>query len=151
MAIAFTTTVGCALGLINIGSTSIFNTILSVSTKLLLAYTLSNGLLLWRRCTGGITDAKSARSELPNPDGTVKLVWGPWRVPEPAGTVINAIGVVYLIIVLFFSFWPSSTPVEALEMNYSSALLVLVLMVCTVYYFAKARLVYRGPVVERKA
>ena len=117
---------------------------------MLLAYLLSNGLLLWRRCTGYIIEDESRRAELLSSKGNVKLAWGPWRVPGAAGTVINAVGVAYVAVVLFFGFWPSSTPADAVDMNYSAALLGFVIIACTVYYFARARFVYIGPRAERK-
>ena len=48
------------------------------------------------------------------------LVWGPWRVPEPLGTCINSVGLAWIIVAFFFSFWPGNIKVEPSTMNYSA-------------------------------
>lgn len=45
-------------------------------------------------------------SDLGNTDCD-NLARGQIRVPEPLGTIVNVIGYVFMIVVLFFSFWPS--------------------------------------------
>jgi choline transport protein len=76
------------------------------------------------------------------------LVWGPMRVPEPFGTIVNIIGCVYMIVVLFFCFWPSVNNPTASTMNYSSLMLGATMIFSTVYYFVSARKTYTGPIVE---
>lgn len=77
------------------------------------------------------------------------LVWGPMRVPEPFGTIVNVIGCVFLmIVILFFSFWPSVNNPTASTMNYSSLMLGATIIFSTVYYFVSARKTYTGPIVE---
>jgi hypothetical protein len=77
-----------------------------------------------------------------------RLVWGPWRFSPAIGIVVNILAIVYLIVVLFFSFWPPYTPIEIKDMNYSSVLLVGVMLFSVGYYFAFARKAYDGPIVE---
>ena len=76
------------------------------------------------------------------------LQWGPWRVPEPLGTINNVFACIYLIIIAFFSFWPTTTLITAASMNYSVLVTGGVAMFSMVYYFAYARRTYSGPVVE---
>jgi drug/metabolite transporter (DMT)-like permease len=77
-----------------------------------------------------------------------RLVWGPWRFSPAAGITINILACLYLILVLFFSFWPPYTPITPKDMNYSSVLLVAVLLFSVGYYFTFARKAYDGPIVE---
>lgn len=118
-AIFLTTTIACLLGLINIGSSVAFNDVISLTINGLYGtYLLSCGLLLWRRCTGFIKPGSQDTFDgsLNSNDG---LFWGPFRLPGVLGIVTNVIACVYLIIVLFFSFWPPATPTTLATTNYS--------------------------------
>ncbi|KAL8999879.1 MAG: hypothetical protein Q9188_005798, partial [Gyalolechia gomerana] len=44
---------------------------------------------------------------------------GPWRIPGIFGTINNAFACVYIVFVLFWSFWPPATLATAENMNYS--------------------------------
>lgn len=76
------------------------------------------------------------------------LVWGPWRVPEPIGTVCNLLACLYLAIVFFFAFWPPAVPVTPNTMNYSSLIVGVVAIISGVYYVIWAHKTYTGPVVD---
>ena len=77
-----------------------------------------------------------------------RLVWGPWRIPGALGVVVNAFSCIYLIVALFWSFWPSELPVTAENMNYNVLLIGTVVLVAVVYYLIRGRKEYTGPVVE---
>lgn len=50
----------CVAGLINIGSSAAFNDVISLSvTSLYASYIITEGCLLFRRCTGGIRSRNS--------------------------------------------------------------------------------------------
>ena len=159
VSIAFSTAVACAIGLINIGSTVVFNNIVSFSVNALyLPYIVCAVLLLWRRCTdsngggGGIAEPRTdPLDKNTRPKVEFQRVWGPWRVRGWLGVAINVLGLVFLCLACFFSFWPAVTPVDAASMNYSIAVLVFVVAATTLYYLVKANKVYSGPVVERGA
>src|SRR6186713_2953488 len=108
------------LSLITIGSTITFNIILSLTISgLYLSYFACCTLLLWRRCTSSVGLSSTYPSTVTvNAPGAI-LVWGPWRVPGALGIGVNAIACAYLLVVVFFSFWPPSMTVELAEMNYS--------------------------------
>ena len=74
-----------------------------------------------------------------------QLAWGPWNLAGPLGTINNVFCCIYLTIVLFFSFWPSTPGVAANSFNYSSMLLAAILIFSVVYYVGWARKVYDGP------
>ena len=77
-----------------------------------------------------------------------QLVWGPFRVPGLLGISVNVLTVAYLILVIFFSFWPPLTPVTAQNMNYAIVGTGSVIVFSIVYYLSIARKVYNGPRIE---
>ncbi|GJN68878.1 hypothetical protein PLIIFM63780_000936 [Purpureocillium lilacinum] len=149
-AVLLTATISCLLGLINIGSSTAFNDVVSLSVSGLYAsYLIATGLLLYRRCTSGfaLPDTSAPLPALANTAGA-ELVWGNWHVPGALGIINNGVACVYLVIVLFFSLWPPVTPVNAETMNYSVLVTGAVAIFSAIYYFVWARKVYKGPVVE---
>ncbi|KAM0140580.1 hypothetical protein ACHAO1_002264 [Botrytis cinerea] len=148
--IAITCIVSCLLALINIGSATVFNDVVSLSVAgLYSSYLICAVLLLYRRLTGGfqtLTDI-SEGPVLVNTTGA-QLVWGPWHVPGVFGIINNTFAIVYLTIVLFFSFWPSALPVTAANMNYSSLVTGAVMIFSIIYYIILGRHEWNGPVVE---
>jgi hypothetical protein len=77
-----------------------------------------------------------------------KLIWGPWKVPGILGTINNAYACAYMIFVIFWSVWPPATPVKADTMNYSVVVTGGVMILSGIWYFVRARKVYRGPILE---
>lgn len=109
---------------------------------------MATSLLLYRRCTGGFRlPDPSAFPALANTTGA-ELVWGPWRIRGVLGIVNNTFACIYLVIILFFSFWPPAIPVMASTMNYSSLVTGAVAIFSVVYYFVWAHKDYKGPIVE---
>ena len=145
-----TTAIACLLGLISIGSSTALNDVLSLTINgLYSSYLICCSLLLWRRCTGAI------KPPLPSSDTVLEintratnLTWGPFRLPGALGIVTNAWACIYMVVVLFFSFWPPATPTTAATMNFSSLVTGSVVLFSVIYYWVWARRVYRGPVVE---
>jgi uncharacterized membrane-anchored protein len=56
--------------------------------------------------------------------------------------------VVYTIIIVFFTFWPTSTNIKVETMNYSVVGTVGTIILSIGYYLFRARKVYTGPIVE---
>lgn len=148
-AVFLTTTVACLLGLINIGSSVAFNDVISLSINgLYSSYLICCVLLLYRRYKGHIT---RAFDDVANPDhmGSIKkLAWGPFRIPGVPGIAINTMAVLYLIITLFFSFWPPATPTTPSTMNFSVLMIGTVVIFSIGYYVLFAHKVYVGPLME---
>ena len=143
------------LGLISIGSPVAFNDILSITVNGLYAsYFIACSLLLWRRCTRSIktvsedSSSGDAHEPLNLPGSAGRLVWGPWRMPEPLGTFVNAFACVYLLVVFFFTFWPPALPVTPATMNYSCVVMGFVAAMSGAYYTFRAHRTYIGPLVE---
>ncbi len=145
IAIATSFCIAALLGLINIGSIKVFNDLVSLQLEALFAsYLVPVGLLLYHRTQGNIHERTQLRySAIPE-----TLSWGPWRIPGILGILNNICACIYLIIVCFFSFWPSSSPTTAENMNYSSLVTGAVVFFSTLYYILRARRTYHGPIVE---
>lgn len=173
VAIALVSTLPCLLALIYIGSSTVFEDVVSLSTSGLYAsYFIPCALLLWRRTTGQIrphsspsddcidTEANQANGfamsdgnpEPKNIDEVAEpeLMWGPWRIPGIFGTVNNAFACFYILFVLFFCMWPPSTPATAENMNYSVLLTGAAVLVSVAYYYIWGRAQYMGPLVEHQ-
>lgn len=133
------------LGLINIGSTTAFNDIISLTLEALFSsYLLACGLLLYRRIRGEIRDFDPNFERTPTSPHT----WGPWHLSGTLGTLNNIFSCCYLTIITFFSFWPTAIPVSPTTMNYSSLVVGSIVIFSTLYYVTWAKKIYKGPVVE---
>ena len=156
-----TTLTSILLSFIILGSTIAFNDIVSFSIAGLFAsYLIATILLLARRLSGlislplpdhnpdldhNLTTTTTTGVPPSNTPGQ-PLVWGPWRIPGIWGTANNIFAVVYLVIILFFSFWPPGWAVgDASLINYSSVMLVGVVALATGYYLVWARRSFLGP------
>lgn len=130
-AVAVTLTISALLSLINIGSTVALNAITSLgAVAVLLSYLLTISCLVSRRLRGPALPARR---------------WSLGRL----GLVINVGALLFLVPVIVFLSWPLATPVTAEGMNWSSVMLVGVLVLATVYYvgWAGRNERYVGPVV----
>ncbi|KAI8665388.1 hypothetical protein FALCPG4_008268 [Fusarium falciforme] len=151
-AITVTSVISCLIGLINIGSTVVYNAIISVAVSgLYSSYLISASLLLYRRCGKGYKmpdpSALPALADTTAGEGQT-LAWGPWHVPGIFGIINNTFACLFMIIIWFFSFWPPQTPVDAASMNYSSLMTGGVTLLSIVYYLVWAKREYKGPQME---
>ena len=55
---------------------------------------------------------------------------------------------IILVIVFFFSFWPTAQPVTASGMNYSVLLFGVVALISSVYYLVWGKKTFQGPSVD---
>ena len=141
--IFLTTGFACLLALINIGSSVAFNDVISLTVSALYSsYLICCSLLLWRRCTGGIGGSSQATAV------KTGLHWGPFKVPGYWGIAINVVACAFMIIIIFFSFWPPATPTTAVTMNYSVLVFGAVILFSIAYYLTVAHRTYVGPLVE---
>ncbi|MCJ1383295.1 hypothetical protein MMC17_006408 [Xylographa soralifera] len=147
--IALTAIIAILLSLVVFGSTVAFNDLVSLSINgLYTSYLIGNGLLLYRRLSGDIQQYSSTDETLKNTIGAGRLTWGPWRIPEPLGTINNILGCIYMVVVLIFSFWPTAINPTPETMNYSSLMVGATILFSVLYYMVWARKVYVGPVIE---
>ena len=149
VAICFTLTVAVLLSFIGLGSPVAFNSVVSLTVNGLYAsYLIGNTLLLWRRVTGGIKPYSASDTTLTNTVEAGQLTWGPWKIREPFGTIVNALGCAYLLVMVIFSFWPIGNHPGPATMNYSSLMCGSVAIFSVVYYVCWGKRVYTGPVIE---
>ncbi|KAG7431995.1 putative amino-acid permease [Fusarium oxysporum f. sp. raphani] len=131
VAILVTLVILILLGLINIGSTTAFNAILSLAVVgLQISYLVPILLLIWRRF-------KTPES----------LAWGPFRLGK-AGLFVNIIATLYLVFTSVFSLFPPYQPVTPQNMNYASLVLGATLIFGLVYWLLFARKTYAGALNE---
>ncbi|KAJ4313023.1 hypothetical protein N0V94_007150 [Neodidymelliopsis sp. IMI 364377] len=154
IAILVVTVFSALLALINIGNNAAFNgTISLVLEGFYLSYLLAIGLLLWRRVRG---DLDSQSSDLtifnssPHHDEAYdrSLTWGPWRLKGALGIANNAVAICYLVLIIFFSFWPTQMNPTIAQMNWAVVVTGAVATFSVVYYVLYARKSYTGPIVE---
>ena len=148
LAVFLTTTLACVLALIVLGSSTVFNDIVSLSVVGLFgSYFIVVVLLLWRRLRGDIKLYPSSADVLTNVPGK-ELTWGPWRIPGVFGIINNGFATVYLLIIFFFSLWPPVDHPTAKTMNYSSLMFGGTMIFSVLYYLFRARHVYTGPIIQ---
>ena len=151
-AVTVTTTIACLLALINLGSSTVLNDVLSLSIAGFYAtYFTASGLLLWSRCTGAIqspTPGSFSTTAVDPRSGEFQLVWGPWRLPGLLGIVNNVFACAYMLVIWFFSFWPPTNPTSPSTMNYASLVAGSVVLFSIIYYFVWGRRYYMGPIVD---
>ncbi|PQE26536.1 Amino acid polyamine transporter I protein [Rutstroemia sp. NJR-2017a BBW] len=76
------------------------------------------------------------------------LNWGPWRISGLLGTLNNAFACIFMIIILFFSFWPITIHVQPSTMNFSILVTGSVALLSMCYYFLWSNRTFKGPVME---
>lgn len=142
--IAITALTSVLLSLITLGSTVAFSNIVNLSIGGLYAsYFIVCSLLLWRRLQGiGHYNPGLAMT------GPETLQWGPWKVPGILGAGNNLFACGYLLIMWFFSFWPSDVHVSAQSMNFSSVTFGGTVLCAVAWYLVRGRNTYVGPLVE---
>ncbi|CAD6571500.1 MAG: hypothetical protein ASARMPRED_004616 [Alectoria sarmentosa] len=151
-AVLVTTSIGGLILLISIGSAIALNIILSINIFAFYStYLASCSLLLWRRCTEEIRphvhDADLEGVDLAQ--GLPRLSWGPWRVPGFLGIANNVFACAYIVVILFFSFWPASLAPSLADMNWSIAITGFFVLSSIGYYGVRGRKFYKGPLIDK--
>lgn len=68
-----------------------------------------------------------------------------------AGNVVNTFALCFLVVGLFFQFWPSAPNPNGNEMNWSVLIYGVCILFFSAYYYFRARHRYTGPVVHVKS
>lgn len=140
------------LGLVPLGSSIAFNQMVSMANSLqYISYLIVSILLLWRRLTGGIispTEAAMFDGDSHVNTNGARLVWGPFHIPGFLGAAVNMIAISFLLIIIFFSFWPPTYSPNTQSFNYAVVGTACVWIIATTYYILRARHIYKGPVIE---
>lgn len=129
-ALILNTVIGCLLGLVNIGSSTAFDAMTSLSLiGHYTSYALPICLLMIRRFD---------KKDIP---------WGPWTLGK-WGLSINIFSVVFSIVLIVFMVFPPYQPVSVKNMNYAGLIFGAVLILSAVLWFCYGRKIYHGPVRE---
>jgi choline transport protein len=120
------------LSLINIGSTTAFNAILSLSTlALYVSYLIPITLVALKRLRHDTHD----------------MAWGPFHLGR-WGLPINVFGIIYAVYVSIFLPFPPTQPVTWVNMNYAGPVLGAVLVFGAFDWFVRGRKHFHGPTVK---
>ena len=119
-ALGLTVIITMLLGLINIGSSTAFNAVVSlVVSSYYSTYFNAISLLTWRKLTG----------TAPAP--------GPWTIGKTPSLVVNILTLVYIVIVFIFSFFPLFIPVDLTTMNWAVVLYFGMVFIGVAFYFIR--------------
>jgi hypothetical protein len=109
-------------------------------------------MLLYRRVGKGFKmpdpSVLPALADTSAPEGVAELAWGPWHVPGMCGIVNNTFACLYMIVILFFSFWPPAMNPDPESMNFAVLMTGALIIFSIIYYLLWAKKEYKGPVVE---
>ncbi|KAJ5173413.1 hypothetical protein N7492_006006 [Penicillium capsulatum] len=129
-AIALSCLISCALSLINIGSETAFNAIISLNVAALMyTYIISISCVIYRK------------------------IWQPGTLPAPRwdmgrwGLTVNIIALLYSCFALFWSLWPGDREVTLENFNWSVVIFGGVFVISLFMYLVKGRKDYAGPAV----
>lgn len=124
-------TITILLALIDLGSATALNAVLSLVTAgFYSSILIASIVLLIKRIT--------------RPS---EIQWGPFRLGK-LGLTINVLSVMWTIIGVFFSFWPTYAQVTPQNMNWSPLVYGATLLLSTAFWFLHSRKVYTGPIRE---
>lgn len=148
-AVGATAVISVLLSLINIGSAIAFQSVVSLSiTCLYMSYFIAGSLLLYRRCTNNFAMPSSEGLPALANGGGNGLVWGPFHLPGGLGIANNVFTLMYLVVICFFSFWPTMNNAEPSNINFSVLVTGFIVLFSTLYYVFWAKKEYNGPIVE---
>ncbi|KAL8693932.1 MAG: hypothetical protein Q9218_001346 [Villophora microphyllina] len=131
-AVFVTMCITCTVALINIGSVTALNAIISLNVVALLnSYYITIGCLVWRRLYGEPLPARR---------------WSLGRY----GLAVNIAALCFLTPIYFFAFWPGATPVTPENMNWAVVMYGGIMIFSLIYYCLRGKHTYIGPVVVLK-
>lgn len=127
-AIALSCIISCLLSLINIGSLTAFNAIISLNVAALMyTYIISISCVIYRK----IWHAETLPPR--------RWDMGRWGLP------VNIIGLLYCCFAFFWSLWPSDLPVTVDNFNWSVVIFGGVFIISLAMFVLKGRKEYVGP------
>jgi choline transport protein len=119
------------LSLINIGSSTAFNALISLTT---LGFYFSYAI--------PILMFALRRFDISNP-----IVFGPWTMGK-LGLPVNILAIAFCVFLIIFLPFPSMLPVTGTNMNYASPVFIAVMLFALVNYLIRARKRFVGPIKE---
>ncbi|KAF4962587.1 hypothetical protein FSARC_9365 [Fusarium sarcochroum] len=131
-AVVVVTVLQMLLGLIYIGNTTAFNAILSMAI-----------IGMYASYAFPIIAMLFARRRLLSANG-----FGPFKLGRIAGPILNVISLIWIIVVVVFSTFPTTMPVTPQSMNYSIVVMAGWLLAGVLYYIFRGRYKYEVPNVD---
>jgi choline transport protein len=129
-AISLVTGIIILLSLINIGSSTALNAIVSLSTlALYISYLIPIALLVAKRIRGD------------------HITFGPFNLGR-MGVATNVFALVFGVFICIFLPFPSVKPVTSVNMNYAGPVFALVLVFAVCDWVLRGRKIYTGPLRE---
>jgi choline transport protein len=142
--------VASILATVNIGDPAAFNGVISLTiVSVSGSYLIITVLLLEQRLAGRISEPEAFENTF-NLSNTIgrQLTWGLWRLRGVFGVANNVFACCYLTFIMFFGFWPATTPVTPKNMNWAVLVTIVVVFFSSCYYMLWAKRSYAGPRVE---
>lgn len=102
-----------------------------VTAAFLGSYIIPISLFLWKRLTTPAND----------------IQYGPWRLGR-FGVPVNIAALIWSVITMFFSFWPTTVNPTPQSMNWACLLYGATNIFSVLFYIVHGRFTYKGPVVE---
>ena len=121
-----------ALGLIYLGNSTAFNAILSMA---IIGLYISYGLPIVYMLIYGHPKFK-------------RRDYGSFRLPRGMNVVVNVISLVWIVVSIIFSTFPTTVPVTAQNMNYSTVVLAGWIVLGMVYYIYRGRYKFKVPILD---
>ncbi|OJJ42864.1 hypothetical protein ASPZODRAFT_104610 [Penicilliopsis zonata CBS 506.65] len=128
-AVLLTLAVQLALGAIDFGTTTGFETVIAISTE---GFYLSYAMALLSRLLGYFT-------------GHATHMTGPYALPQSLSLTLNFIGLLFLLFASITFNFPSDYPVTSTGMNYTSAAVGVILLIALVTWLTTGRKHFTGP------
>lgn len=134
-ALVFSALCVCILALINVGSSTAFNAIISLTALgLYMSYFLPILFLLWRRMSS------SKSSPIP---------WGPFKLGT-AGAVVNAGALCYILFTFIWMSLPAILPVDRFNMNYAGPILGGIIVGAAIDWSWNGKKRFQAPVANQR-
>ncbi|KAJ5887801.1 hypothetical protein N7495_007842 [Penicillium taxi] len=118
-----------ALGAIEFGTTTGFETVISISAE---GFYLSYAMALFSRLVGYFS-------------GHVVKMEGPYALSTPVSVALNTVGLLFLLFAAITFNFPSTAPVNHESMNYTSAAIGVIALISTITWFTTGRKDFTGP------
>ena len=77
-----------------------------------------------------------------------ELSWGPWRMHGVLGLFVNFTALLFLSIIIFFSFSPAQATVNATNMNYCVLITGSIVLFSAIWYTLLGKRIFKGPIVD---
>lgn len=129
VAIAIVAAMQGLLGLIYLGNSTALNAVLSMS---IVGLYITYGLPIIFMIRG--------RGKIKNDS------FGPFRMPRTIGAIVNVVSLVFIAVVIVFSCFPTTLPVTAANMQYSTVVLAGWIVIGMCYYLWEGRIKFQVPV-----